>query len=169
VPLDPEGNYWERAFGASRPGTAEVPGPVDAAVTAGYWKGPEPVAESDSAPVAGDEELGDDEPDREGHGAPSDEEVEARGYGLDAYEHALADPDDDDGTVYDDPEFRAELEAAAAARAEAAEQGKSAAAEAVQAAHEATQETVEAQQPVDAAAPAAAESAAESSGDGDGS
>jgi hypothetical protein len=125
--------------------------------------------ESVSSPVAGDEELGDDEPDREGHGAPSDEEVEARGYGLDAYEQALGDPDDDDGTVYDDPEFRAELEAAAASREEAAEQGKSAAAEAVQAAHEATQETVEAQQPVDAAAPAAAESAADSSGDGDGS
>lgn len=123
---------------------------------------------SDSSPVAGDEELGDDEPDREGHGAPSDEEVEARGYGLDAYEQALADPDHDDGTVYDDPEFRAELEAAAAARAEAAEQGKSEAAEAVQAAHEATQETVDAQQSADAAAPAA-ESASESSGDGDGS
>lgn len=123
---------------------------------------------SDSSPVAGDEELGDDEPDREGHGAPSDEEVEARGYGLDAYEQALADPDDDEGTVYDDPDFRAELEAAAAARAEAAEQGKSEAAEAVQAAHEATQETVDAQQSADAAAPAA-ESASESSGDGDGS
>jgi hypothetical protein len=124
--------------------------------------------ESVPSPVAGDEELGDDEPDREGHGVPSDEEVEARGYGLDAYEQALADPDDDDGTVYDDPKFRAELEAAAAARAEAAEQGKSEAAEAVQAAHEATQETVDAQQSADAAAPAA-ESAAESSGDGDGS
>lgn len=123
---------------------------------------------SDSSPVSGDEELGDDEPDREGQAAPSDEEVEARGYGLDAYEHALADPDEDSGTVYDDPEFRAELEAAAAARAEAAEQGKSEAAEAVQAAHEATQETVDAQQPADAAAPAA-ESASESSGDGDGS
>lgn len=89
-------------------------------------------------------------------------------HGPDAYEQALADPDEDPGTVYDDPEFRAELEALAAARAEAAEAGKSEAAEAVQEAHEATQETVSAQ-PADAAAPAVSESASESSGDGDGS
>jgi hypothetical protein len=126
-------------------------------------------ADRESVPsaVAGDDELGDDEPDREGHGVPSDAEVEARGYGLDAYEQALEDPDEDPGTVYDDPEFQAELAAAAAARAEAAETGKSEAAEAVQEAHEATQETVSAQ-PADAAAPAS-ESASESSGDGDGS
>jgi hypothetical protein len=98
--------------------------------------------ESVSSLVASDAAVAGEEPDPEGEQTPSDEVVEAdEEYGPDAYQQALEDPDEDDGTVYDDPEFLAELEKLAAERDAAGDEpGK--AAEAVEAATEAVQEAV---------------------------